>query len=138
MALEIKKVEYFNIKVAGNAEEAYKLLSRFADAGVSLLAFKANPMENKRTLFSLFPDDSSRMEDEAKRAGLDMDGPYTALIIKSNSDEPGECADIFRKLSQVDINAFESTGIADIKDSYGVVLYLKQEDCEKALAVLKV
>ena len=46
-------------------------------------------------------------------------------------------ADIYEKLSQADINVYESTGIANIKGSYGVVLYLKQEDCEKAMEALK-
>ena len=138
MALDIKKVDYFSTTVDGNAGEAYKLLSVFAIVGVSLLAFKAIPIENNRTLFSLFPNDSSKMEDEAKKAGLKLDGPYAALIIKSNSDEPGECAGIFEKLSLADINVNEANGIADIKESYGVVLYLKLEDCEKAIAALRV
>ena len=137
MALEIKKVEYFNITIDNNAGEAYKLLSTFADIGISLLAFKAVSVENKRTRFSLFPNDSSKMKDEAKKAGLNLDGPHAAVIIKSDSDEPGECAGIFKKLSQVDINVIEYCGIADIKDSYGIILYLKQEDCGKALAALK-
>lgn len=137
MAIEIKKVEYFNITIDSNAGEAYKLLSTFADFGISLLAFKAIPVEIKRTQFSLFPNNSSKMKDGAKKAGINLDGPNAALIIKSNSDEPGECAGIFEKLSQADINVYESSGIADIKDSYGVILYLKQEDCEKALATLK-
>jgi hypothetical protein len=138
MALEIKKVEYFNITVDSNAREAYQLLSIFAEVGVSLLAFKAIPAEKKRTQFSLFPNDSSKMKEGAKKAGLNLDGPFTALIIKSDSDEPGECAGIFKKLSHININDFEFVGIADIKDSYAVVLYLKEEDCEKALAALKV
>ena len=136
MALEIKKVEYFNIIIDSNTGEAYKLLSNFANNGVSLLAFKAIPAGQNRTQFSLFPDNSSKMTDGAKKAGLNLDGPHASLIIKSNSDEPGECADIFNKLSRIDINIYESSGIADIYDSYGVVLYLKQEDCEKAIAVL--
>jgi hypothetical protein len=136
MAIDIKKVEYFNITVDGNAGEAYKLLSVFANVGVGLFAFKAVPVEHKRTLFSLFPNDSTKMEIGAKNAGLILDGPYSALIIKSYSDEPGECADIFKKLSLADINVAEASGIADIKESYGVVLYLKQEDCEKAIAAL--
>jgi hypothetical protein len=137
MALEIKKVEYFNITVDSNAGEAYKLLSTFAEVGVSLLAFKAIPVENNRTRFSLFPDDVSKMKDGAKKAGLNLDGPHAALIIKSSSDEPGECAGIFKKLSHININASEFSGIADIKGSYGVVVYLKQEDCEKAMAALR-
>ncbi len=32
----------------------------------------------------------------------------------------------------------EAYGIADINAGYGVLLYLEQEDCGKALAVLKV
>ena len=136
MALEVKKVEYFNSIVDGNTEEAYKLLYTYANHGIGLLAFKAIPLDQRRTQFSLFPDNSPKMMDEAKKAGLVMDGPFTALIIKSDSDEPGECADIFKKLSHAGIHAFESSGIADIKGSYGVVLYLKDEDCEKALAQL--
>lgn len=137
MAIEIKKVEYFNIIVDGNAGVAYKLLSTFANLGISLLAFKAIPVDKKRAQFSLFPNDSSEMKNGAKKAGLIIDGPHTAILIKSNNDEPGECANIFKKLSQVDINVNESSGIADIWDSYGVVLYLEKEDCEKAITALK-
>ena len=77
------------------------------------------------------------MKEGAKKAALDLNGPYTGLIIKSDTDEPGECAGIFRRLSETDIKDYEFSGIADIKNSYGIVLYLQQEDCEKALAALK-
>ena len=136
MALDIKKVEYYNITVDGYAGEGYKLLSVFAGVGVNLLAFKAVPVEPKHTRFSLFPDDSSKMKNGAKKAGLNLDGPYTALIVKGYDDESGALADIYEKLSRADVNVYESSGIANIKESYGVVLYLKQEDCEKAMAAL--
>jgi len=137
MGLEIKKVEYYNITVDGNAGEGYKLLSVFAGVGINLLAFKAVPVEPMRTRFSLFPDDSSKMKDGAKKAGLNLDGPHSALIIKGYDDESGECANIHEKLSQAGINVYESSGIANIKESYGIVLYLKEEDCEKAMAALE-
>lgn len=138
MALDIKKAEYFNITVDGNAGEGFKLLSVFAAAGVNLLAFKAVPVEPMRTRFSLFPDDSVKMKDGAKKAGLDLDGPHTALIIQGDEDESGACADIHEKVSRAGIHVYESIGIANIKGSYGVVLYLKQEDCKKAMAALEV
>ncbi len=137
MALDIKKVEYFNITVESTAAAGYQLLSEFADAGIGLFAFKAIPVGHGQMQFSLFPDDGLKMKDEAKRSGLNPDGPHAALIIKSDSDEPGECAGIFRKLSKIDIHVFEYNGIADIQDSYGVILYLKPEDCDKAIEVLK-
>lgn len=137
MALEIKKVDYFNITIDSKAAEAYKLLSGFSDKGIGLLAFKAIPVKQKQAQFTLFPDNLAKMNDIAKKVGIILDGPHSAVLIKSNSDEPGECADIFRKLSLANINDYEACGIADIQDSYGVVLYLKEEDCEKALAVIK-
>jgi hypothetical protein len=137
MTLDVKKGEYFNITVDGDAGEGFKLLSVFAAAGVNLLAFKAVPVEPTRTRFTLFPDDSSKMKDGAKRAGLDLDGPHTALIIQGDEDESGACSDIHEKVSRAGIAVCESTGIANIKGSYGVVLYLKQEDCEKAIAALE-
>ena len=137
MALDVKIVEYYNIIVDGNAGEGYRLLSLFASAGINLLAFKAVPVEPLGTRFSLFPDNSSKMNEGAKKAGVNLDGPYFALMVKGDEDESGECATIHEKLSQAGINIYESSGIANIKDSYGVVLYLDKEVCEKAMAVLE-
>jgi hypothetical protein len=137
MAFDIKRVEYYNITVEAHAGEGFKLLSLFAGVGVSLLAFKAVHLEPMRTQFTLFPNDSLKMTDGAKKAGLELDGPYSALLIQGE-DESGALADIYEKLSQAEINVNESSGIADIKGSYGVILYLKQEDCEKAVAALEI
>ena len=136
MALEIKSVEYYNFTVGERAGEASKLLSVFAGAGISLLAFKAVPLGNQRVQFSLFPNDSSKMTAAAKKAGLALDGPHSALLIK-DSDESGALADIYEKLAQAGFNIPESSGIADINGGYGVVLYLEREDCEKARKALE-
>jgi hypothetical protein len=135
--MESKKVEFFNTTVEGDAGEANKLLNAFAKAGVNLLAFKAVPVSPGRTRFSLFPDKPEKMIEGAKKAGLKLEGPHTAVLVKSISDEPGECAGIFGKLSRAGIHVYEAAGIADIKEGYGVVLYLKPEDCEKAAVALR-
>ncbi len=137
MALDVKKVEYFNITVDGHAGVGGKLLTIFAGTGVNLLAFKAVPAGSDRTRFSLFPDDSSTMKDGAQKAGLTLDGPYTAVIVKGYNDEPGECAAVHEKISRAGITMIESSGFADIKDSYGISLYLDQEDCERAMEALR-
>ncbi|MBN1877485.1 MAG: hypothetical protein JXA33_24900 [Anaerolineae bacterium] len=138
MALEIKNVEYYNILVEGDAGEGAKLLKAFADAGVNLLAFKAVPVDSHHTQFSLFPNDASKMRSGAKKAGLQLDGPHAALLIKGYDDESGALAGIYDKLSQAGIKVNESSGFADIKDSYGVILYLEPGDCEKAMVALEV
>jgi len=52
-------------------------------------------------------------------------------------DESGALADIYEKLSQAGICVSESSGIAGIEGSYGAILYLEPEDCEKAVAALE-
>ena len=137
MTIEVKLVDYYNTTVYGNAAEGFKLLSVFADVGINLLAFKAIPVEPIQTQFTLVPDDGSKMSLGAKKAGLDIDGPYKAILVKGYGDEPGECAMVHEKLAQAGVQVTESSGIADIKDSYGIILYIQQEDCEKALKALK-
>ena len=137
MAIDTKIIEYYNVAVEGHIGEGAKLLAVFAEAGVNLLAFKAVALDPMRTQFALFPDDGSKMNNGAKKAGLKLDGPYSALLIKGDNDEAGELASIYEKLSRADINILESIGIADIKGSYGVIIYLRQADSEKAAAALE-
>ena len=136
MSLEIKITEYYNTTIGDHAGEASKLLSVFAGVGISLLAFKAVPIEPGRTRFSLFPNDSVKMTEGAKKAGVVLEGPYSALWIQGD-DESGALADIYDALSRVDIKVDESYGIADIKGGYGVVLFLRREDCERAVVALE-
>ncbi len=134
MAPEAKIAEYYNFTVDGDAAGGFKLLSTFAGAGVGLLAFKAVPAGRSRTMFSLFPDDGAKMRDGARKAGLSLDGPHYALIVKGYTDNPGECADAHERLAKAGVEVLESSGIADIKDSWGVVFYLRPEDREKAMS----
>ncbi len=136
MALDILQVEYYNITVEDQITNASKLLSTIAGAGVDFHAFKAIPVKPNRIQFTLFAKDSSKMTDGAKKSGLELDGPYSALFIKGD-EKAGALADIYRKLSQAGIQVGGACGIADINAGYGVILYLKQEDCGKAMTVLK-
>jgi hypothetical protein len=136
MAFDIKKVESYDTTIEGRAREASKQLFLLAGLGVNLLAYKAVPLEPMRTRFTLVANDGSRMTDRAKTAGLKLDGPHYGLLIQGD-DESGALADIYEKLSRAGIDVNEASGIANIKGSYGVVFYLKQEDCDKAIAALE-
>jgi hypothetical protein len=135
MTLKYRKVEYYNIAVRGHIAEGSRLLTTIADAGVDFLAYKAIPLDQDHTQFTLFPVEGSKMSAGAEKAGLNLDGPYPALII-TGDENPGALAEIYRKMSRAGIQVAESSGIAHINDGYGVVLYLKQEDCDKAVAAL--
>jgi hypothetical protein len=138
MALNIKQVAYYNITIKDHASEGSKLLSVIAAAGISLLAYKSVSLEPMCTRFTLFPNDSIKLIDVARISDLTIDGPHSAILMKEEEqDESGDLASIFEKLSNANIQVNESIGIADINHGYGVVLYLSQNDIEKAIVALK-
>lgn len=115
---------------------ASSLITTIAAVGVDFHAFRATPVEHDRAQFTFFAKDSSKLTDGAKNSGLKLDGPYSALLIKGD-EKSGALADIYGKLSQAGLQVDVASGIADINAGYGVILYLKQEDCDKAMSVLK-
>ncbi len=137
MALDIMQVEYYNITINGQITHASNLLTTIAGAGVDFHAFKAIPVKSNQTQFTLFAKDSTQMTEGAKQSGLKLDGPHSALLIKGD-EKAGALAEIYNKLSKAGIQVDEACGIADINSGYGVILYLSQEDCRKALSVLNV
>ena len=137
MAFDILSVEHYNITIDAEIDSASRLLASIADAGVDFHAFKAVPVKRDKTQFTFFAKESSKLTDGAKKSGLQLDGPYPAILIKGD-EKAGALADIYKKLDQAGIQAGEACGIADINKGYGVILYLGEAECKKAMAVLKV
>ena len=135
MSLKIEQIEYYNIEVKDHVADGSKLLSIIAGADVSFHAFKAISLEPGLTRFSLFPKDAEKMTAVVEKAGFKIDGPNYGLLIKGD-EKTGALADIYLRLSQANIQVIESSGIADINNGYGVLLYLNNDDCRKALAAL--
>ena len=123
MALDIMQVEYYNITIDGQITTASNLLTTIVGAGVDFNAFKATPVKSDQTQFTLFAKDSSKLTEGAKKSGLKLEGPYSAILIKGD-EKSGALAEIYKKLSQAGIQVDEAAGIADINSGYGVVLYL--------------
>jgi hypothetical protein len=136
MAFDIKRVDYYDTNVEGHVGAASRLLSELAGIGVELLAYKAVPLESTRTRFTLLASDGARMAAGAARAGLRLDGPHSALYIRGD-DEAGALADIYARLAEAEIGVRESSGLADIKGGYGVILYIEEASCERAMAALE-
>ena len=136
MSFNVREVEYNNISVEYRVSDASKLLSTLASSGIDFLAYKATSTNEKRTLFTLFSENARKMTEIADKKGFKVDGPYSAILV-AGDEEIGALAAIYEKLSQANINVDESSGIAHINGGYGVILYIKQEDCKRALIALQ-
>lgn len=135
MGFMIREAEYFYTTVTDQPGEAYHLLSQLAGLGINLLAFAGLPIGPMRTQLTLFPEDSSKMRETARKAGLTLDGPHRALLVQGD-DELGAFAQIHRKLYQAQVNVFASTGVADGRGAYGYVLYVRPDEYERAIKAL--
>jgi hypothetical protein len=137
MAYRIRRVDYFYTTVEDQPGEAYKLLTRLASLGVSLLAFNAVPIGPVRTQLALFPSDGLKLTDAAGKAGFALDGPHRALLVQGD-DELGALASVHAKLYQANVNIYATTGVTDGRGSYGQVLYVRPEEYERAAESLGV
>jgi hypothetical protein len=137
MSVNVRRIDYFYARVEDVPGEAYKMLSRLADLGLNLLAFTAVPIGPGHTQLALFPEDTAKMASEARRAGLELDGPHRALLVQGD-DELGALAGIHAKLYEAKVNVFASTGVTDGKGSFGYVVYIRAEEYERAAAALSV
>ena len=135
MASKIRRADYFYTMVRDQPGEAYKLLRVLADLGINQMAFTAVPMGPQRTQLTLFPENSQKFQDAAKKAGITVDGPHRAFLVQGD-DQLGALVGVHEKLFQAGVNVYASTGVTDGQGSYGYVVYVRSEDVNRAAAAL--
>jgi hypothetical protein len=134
MAFHVRRIDYFSTTVKDDPGEAYKLLPTLANMGVNLLAFTAVPM-GSHTQLTIFPGDSAKLSNEAKKGQLMLDGPHPALLVQSD-DALGALAELHIKLFRASVNVYATTGVADDGGSFGYVIYARPEQYDRAAAAL--
>lgn len=135
MPLVIRRIQYFYTTVKDQPGEAYRLLSSLADLGINQLAFLAIPNGPNSTQLTVFPEDPELLTREAEQSHISLDGPHHALLVQGE-DEPGALAGIHQKLFQVNINVNAANGIVDGQGNYGCLIYVSDEDYERAARTL--
>ncbi len=136
MAYTIRAVDYYTTTVQDQPGEAYKLLSQLAEVGINLLAFTAVPIGPSRAHLTLFADDDELLLETARRANMALDGPTPAILVQGD-DSLGALAQIHEKLARAEVNVFASSAVTDGRGSYGYVIYVRPEECERATWALE-
>jgi hypothetical protein len=135
MAYTIRSVEYYYANVRDELGAAYRVLSQLAELGVSLLAFTAVPSGPMLAQFALFADDSNRLVAQARSAGLPLDGPYNALLVQGDA-ELGALASVHERLVDAGVDIYASSGVTDGRGSFGYLVYVREDQFERAKSAL--
>lgn len=131
MAFRVRRVEYFYANVRDETGAAYRILAQLAAVGVDLLAFTAVPTGPSRAQFALFPDDPGKLATEAHAAQLPLDGPHHALLVQGDG-ELGALANVHERLFEAGVDVYASSGVTDGRGSFGYVVYVREDQFEKA------
>lgn len=137
MPFTISSVEYYYANVRDELGAAYRVLSQLAERGVNLLAFTAVPSGPSLAQFALVPEDPNKLVAEGRAIGLPLDGPYHALIVQGD-DELGAFAGVHERLVEGGVDIYASTGVTDGRGSFGYLVYVREEQFEKAARALGV
>jgi len=137
MAFTIRRADYFYASVRDELGAAYGLLSQLAELGVNLLAFTAVPSGPSLAQFALFPADPNKLLAEARSANLPLDGPYHALLVQGD-DELGALASVHKRLADAGVDIYASSGVTDGRGAFGYVVYVREDEFEKAAGILGV
>jgi len=137
MATSIRRADYFSLTVKDEPGAAYGLISQLARLGINMLAFAAVPVGPDTTQLTFFPEDAGKLVAEAKRDGLDLEGPHAALLVQGD-DEIGVLAKIHADLTEAGVNVYASTGVTSGKGCFGYVVYVRSEQLEAAAKALGV
>lgn len=135
MAFTIRRVQYFYATVRDELGAAYRVLKQLADLGVNLLAFTAVPSGPDLAQLTLFPEDPSKLVAEAAAARLPLDGPHHALLVQGD-DELGALASVHERLFRAGVDIYASTGVTDGRGTFGYVVYVREDQFERAAGTL--
>ena len=137
MAYTIRRAEYYYATVRDDLGAAYRILEQLAGLGVNLLAFTAVPSGPDLAQFALFPEDANKLIAEARAAQLPLDGPYHALLVQGD-DELGALASVHERLFRAGIDIYASSGVTDGRGAFGYVVYVREDQFDRAAGALGV
>jgi len=135
MSFTVRAVDYYYVNVRDELGAAYRVLSTLAARGVNLLAFTAVPSGPSMAQFALFPEDTNKLVAEARGAQIALDGPHHALLVQGD-DELGAFASVHERLFEAGVDIYASSGVTDAHKAFGYVVYVREDQFERAVEAL--
>ncbi|MFN3284817.1 MAG: hypothetical protein ACK45F_00870 [bacterium] len=135
MADVVRRVEYQYVVVPDRPGEGLRILAALQRAGVNLLAYLGFPVEGGRAQLDLVAEDPDALRRVAAQEGWQLSAPKQAFLVQGD-DRVGAAAEHIRKLSEGGINITAAAATTAGAGRYGMILWVKAEDYERAAQLL--
>lgn len=137
MAELVKMVDYYYARVEDLPGAGRRILEHLSEHGVNLSALTAFPIGEGMMQVDFVVEDANLLKQAAVDAGVTLHGPKKAFIIQGD-DRVGALHEHYLKLANAKISVTASNGIVDGKGRFGYIIWVKQEDVERAARALAV
>src|SRR5215467_9068862 len=135
MADSVRRVEYYYVTVPDKPGEGTRILAVLKGGGVNLLAYLGFPAGGGRSQIDLVPEDSASLRRVAERAGLTLSEAKQALLIQGD-DRVGAVTDTTARLAEANINITAAAATSAGLGRYGMILWVRHADYERAAGLL--
>ena len=136
MADRVRKVSYCYLKTSNRAGQGAKVMSELANAGVNLLAFSGFPAKGGKSQLDFITDDTATLRRLAKRHGWKLSKAKRGFLIQGQ-DRAGAAYGHHEKLARSKINVTAADAVCAGKGQYGMILWVKSKDYNRAAKVLR-
>ena len=135
MADTIRKIDYYYIEVPDKPGESLRTLSILKKVGVNLLAFCSFPIGSGRSQIDLVPEELEAFRDAAGEIPQRLSDRKAAFLIQGE-ERIGAAAEYFEKLATKEINVVASQVISAGDGRWGMILWVKPTDFDRASKAL--
>jgi len=135
MAYEAQKVNYCYVTVSSRAGTGAGILQALKEAGISLLAFSGFPTKGGKAQVDLVAEKLGRIQKVARKKGWKLSKPKKGFLIRG-TDEVGAIEQPISALAAKGINITAADAVASGDGRYGMILWVKPKDYNRATKVL--
>lgn len=136
MADRVKKVNYVYLEVPNRAGHGARILGDLKEAGVNLLAYSGFPGKRGKAQLDLIPENMTALRRFAKRNDWKISKVKKGFMIQGR-DDVGAVHRHINKLAAEKINITAADAVAAGKNRYGMILWVRPKDYNRAAKVLR-
>jgi hypothetical protein len=136
MADRVKKVSYCYVTVPNRAGHGANVLGELREQGVGLLAYSGFPIGGGKAQLDMVPENMAALKRVARKNDWKLSKTKKGFLI-TGQNEPGAVHRHIDKLAANKINITAADAVTAGKNRYGMILWVKPKDYNKAARVLK-
>ena len=135
MADSVRKVTYCNTSVSSRAGQGAKVLSELKSAGVNLTAFTGFPTRGGKAQLDFVTEDMAAVRRVARKNGWRLSKTKKGFLVQGE-DKVGAVHRHIHKLASQKINVTAADAVSAGKGRYGMILWVRPKDYNRAAKTL--